>query len=218
MKDHTGNYWRHRLEACRQQLEFNNFEAFVAETPAAARRVFLEKILPGLRVNNAAWGDSMTLAATGILEALRQTPGVELIETFDPTVSREELMERRRRALLVDLFLTGSNAVTEAGHLVNLDMVGNRVGGITFGPRSVVIAAGRNKIAADLEAAVQRIKDYAAPANAIRHEGWKTPCRKTGRCMDCSSPQRICNSWAVTEKSYPKGRIKVILIDENLGL
>jgi L-lactate utilization protein LutB len=214
----TENYWRQRLEACRQQLESNNFEAFVAETPAAARRLFLEKILSELSVNSASWGDSMTLAATGILEALRQTPGVELIETFDPTVSREKLMERRRRALLVDLFLTGSNAVTEAGRLVNLDMVGNRVGGITFGPRHVVIVAGRNKIVADLEAAVQRIKDYAAPANAIRHEGWKTPCRNTGRCMDCSSPQRICNSWTITEKSFPKHRIKVILINADLGL
>jgi hypothetical protein len=212
------NYCRLRLEACRQQLEFNNFEAFVVETPAAARRVFLEKILPGLSVNSAAWGDSMTLAATGILEELRRRPDVELIETFNPSVARKELVERRRRALLVDLFLAGANAVTGTGQLVNLDMVGNRVGGITFGPRSVVIVAGRNKIVADLEAAVQRIKQYAAPANAIRHEGWKTPCRKTGRCMDCRSPQRICNTWVITEKSYPKGRIKVILIDEDLGL
>lgn len=214
----AANYCRLRLEACRQQLEFNNFEALVVETPAAARRVFLEKILPGLSVNSAAWGDSMTLVATGILEELRRRPDVELIETFNPSVARKELMERRRRALLVDLFLTGTNAVTGTGQLVNLDMVGNRAGGITFGPRHVVIVAGRNKIVADLEAAVQRIKQYAAPANAIRHEGWKIPCRKTGRCMDCSSPQRICNTWVITEKSYPKGRIKVILIDEDLGL
>ena len=127
-------------------------------------------------------------------------------------------MERRRQALLVDLFLTGSNAVTESGWLVNLDMVGNRVGGITFGPRYVVLVIGRNKIVKDLDAAMARIKGYAAPMNAIRHEGWKTPCIKTSFCMDCSSPQRICNTWSITQKSYPKSRIKVILVNEDLGL
>ena len=218
MKDPTDNYWRRRLEACREALQRNNFTAFVAETPDAARRVFVKEILPGLAVDSAAWGDSMTLETTGILDEIRRHPGVELIETFDSSASRKELLERRRRALLVDLFLAGSNAVTEAGQLVNLDMVGNRVGGITFGPRIVVIVAGRNKIVSDLESAVRRIKDYAAPANAIRHEGWKTPCIKTGRCMDCSSPQRICNTWVIAEKSYPKERIKVILINEDLGL
>ena len=126
-------------------------------------------------------------------------------------------MERRREAILVDLFFTGTNAVTESGMLVNLDMIGNRVGGITFGPQHVVLMVGRNKIVANLEDAMVRIKNYAAPTNAMRH-GKKTPCIKTSYCMDCKSPDRICNVWTIHEKSHPKGRIKVILINRDLGL
>jgi L-lactate utilization protein LutB len=127
-------------------------------------------------------------------------------------------LERRRQALLADLFFTGSNAVTETGLLVNLDMVGNRVAGITFGPKHVVLFIGRNKIVPTLDDAMQRVKNYAAPANAIRHPGLKTPCMKTAVCMDCSSPDRICNTWCITEKCFPKGRIKIILVNQDLGL
>jgi Fe-S-cluster-containing hydrogenase component 2 len=88
---------------------------------------------------------------------------------------------------------------------------------MVFGPKWVVIMVGRNKIVSDLEQAMDRIKNLAAPANAIRHEQ-KTPCVKTSYCMDCNSPARICNIWTIHEKSYPKGRIKVILINQDLGL
>lgn len=97
-------------------------------------------------------------------------------------------------------------------------MIGNRVGGITFGPKQVVLFIGINKITANLEEAMHRVRTIAAPRNAIRHEGFRTPCHKTGVCMDCNSPDRICNVWTITEKSYPAGRIKVILIGEELGL
>jgi hypothetical protein len=127
------------------------------------------------------------------------------------------MLERRRRSLLVDLFITGTNAVTETGKLVNLDMTGNRVAGITFGPRNVIILAGRNKVVPDIEDAMQRIKNYAAPANAMRLDK-KTPCVKTSICEECRSLDRICNTWTITEKSFPKGRIKIVLINEDLGL
>jgi hypothetical protein len=132
-------------------------------------------------------------------------------------IPRAEIIERRRRALLVDLFITGTNAITECGKLVNLDMVGNRVAAIAFGPKNVVILAGRNKIVPDIAGAMSRIMDYAAPINAIRHE-FKTPCVATARCSNCKSPQRLCNTWTITERSFPKGRIKVVLINEDLGL
>jgi hypothetical protein len=148
---------------------------------------------------------------------MKQNPDLHIITTFNETVPREEIIERRRQALLVDLFFTGTNAVTEAGTLVNLDMVGNRVGAITFGPRHVIIIVGRNKIVSNLDEAMKRIKNYAAPINAIRHH-IKTPCVKTSYCMECKSPDRICNTWTITEKSFPKGRIKVVLIDQDLGL
>ena len=132
-------------------------------------------------------------------------------------ISSDVSLERRRQALLTDLFITGTNAVTEYGQLVNLDMIGNRVGAITFGPKSVVVMVGRNKIVPDLEEAMLRIKNTVAPANAMRLDK-KTPCAKTSHCVECSSPDRICNTWTITEKSFPKERIKVVLINEDLGL
>ena len=159
----------------------------------------------------------MTLMETGVLDAFRADPSVNFIDTFEQGVDRSEIIERRRQALLSDLFLTGSNAVTQNGKLVNLDMVGNRVAGIVFGPRHVVITVGVNKIVPDANAAVRRIREVAAPKNALRHDK-KTPCAKTGRCMDCKSPDRICNVWTITDKSWPKGRIKVVLINQELGL
>ena len=126
------------------------------------------------------------------------------------------MIERRRQALLVDLFITSTNAVTESGQLVNLDMIGNRIGGITFGPINVIILVGRNKIVADLKEAIFRVKNYVAPANAMRLDK-KTPCVKTAYCEECKSPDRICNTWTITEKSFPKGRVKVVLINQDLG-
>ncbi|MFZ7126449.1 MAG: lactate utilization protein [Desulfobacterales bacterium] len=218
MENYSEKFWRLRLDDCRNALEKNNFGVFVAETPDDARRIFLEEILPSLDVRTASWGDSLTLHATGVLDEVRRNAGIELLETFDPGVPRETLIERRRQALLVDLFMTGSNALTERGQLVNLDMIGNRTGALTFGPKHVIVFVGRNKIVGTVEEAMRRIKGHAAPLNAIRHEGFKLPCESTGRCMDCRSPKRICNTWGITEKSYPKKRIMVMLIDGEHGL
>ncbi len=210
-------YWELRLNKCKEALEKNNFSTFVAQTPSDARNILIEQILPGLEIKSVSWGDSMTLYSTGILPYFREKTGIRLIETFGENISRDKSMERRREAILTDLFFTGTNAVIESGMLVNLDMIGNRVGGITFGPKFVVIVVGRNKIVSNLDEAMIRIKNFAAPANAIRH-GKTTPCAKTSYCMDCNSPERICNIWTIHEKSHPKGRIKVILINKDLGL
>lgn len=217
MENYIAKYWRLRLENCRRALEDNHFEVYLADDPRHAKHIVQERLLPQLGARTVAWGDSLTFYATGLLDIIKADPDLHVIETFDNTVDRETIIERRRQALLVDLFFTGSNAVTETGVLVNLDMVGNRVAPLAFGPRHVILLVGRNKIVADLHAAVQRIKNFAAPVNAIRHR-IKTPCVKTSYCMDCSSPSRICNTWSITEKSFPTGRIKVILINRDLGL
>ncbi|MFC1896258.1 lactate utilization protein [Thermodesulfobacteriota bacterium] len=211
------HYWRIRLDQVKKALEGNGFEVFIAENGEEARDQVLEKILPATNPKIISWGGSQTFIATGLFDSLKSRTDMKVLDTFDASASAEEVLERRRRALLVDLFLTGTNAVTESGMLVNLDMVGNRVAAITFGPRHVVILAGRNKIVPDLEEAVARIKDYAAPANAMRLDK-KTPCAATSHCEDCGSPERICNSWTITEKSFPKGRIRIVLINEELGL
>jgi L-lactate utilization protein LutB len=211
------NYWQKRLSNLKKALEENNFEVFVADNATQASKIVQEEILPKIRAKSVSWGGSMTFIATGLYSSIKGSPNLEVIDTFNKNLSGEEKMELRRRSLLVDIFITGTNAVTEMGQLVNLDMIGNRIGGITFGPKHVVILVGRNKIVSDLEDAMYRIKNYVAPTNAMRLDK-KTPCVKTSHCEECKSPDRICNTWTITEKSFPKGRIKVVLINEDLGL
>jgi LUD domain len=151
MNDFSENYWKKRIETCVKALEKNNFDVFVAKDPAEANHIILEDILPAAGAKTVSWGDSMTLHATGVMAVIRENPDIELIETFAADVPREEIIERRRRALLVDLFFTGTNALTESGKLVNLDMVGNRVAGVIFGPKNVVITVGRNKLVSGSE-------------------------------------------------------------------
>lgn len=218
MDGSIGKYWRQKLEQCKKRLEKNNFKVYLAKDHQDAGRIVMKKIMPDITVKSVSWGDSLTLYATGILDEMRRNPDLRIIETFAENVPREQIMERRRQALLADLFFTGSNAVTETGKLVNLDMVGNRTGAITFGPLNVIIVAGRNKIVPDVAAAMGRIKSYTAPLNALRHANLKTPCVRTSSCSDCSSTDRICNTWTITEKSFPPGRIRVVLINKDLGL
>ncbi len=211
-------YRLERLQSCAQALAQNGFEAFCADNADHARNLVVSDILPRISFGSVSWGDSLTLYATGILEAVIRDSGVHVIDPFETGVARADIIERRRQALLTDLFFSGTNAITENGVLVNLDMIGNRIGGIAFGPRHVIVFAGRNKIVDSIADAMERIKNNAAPANAIRHENLKTPCRKKSFCMDCSSPDRICNTWSIIEKSAPAGRIKVVLINEDRGL
>ena len=211
------NFWSLRISNLKEALEANNFEVHVAGDIEEAKKIVLDQILPKSGAKSMSWGGSMTFVQTGLYKELKDRPGLEILDTYEQGVAPEDMLERRRRSLLVDLFLTGTNAVTETGSLVNLDMTGNRVGAITFGPRSVVILVGRNKIVPDIEDAMLRVKNFAAPANAMRLDK-KTPCVKTSVCEECRSPERICNTWTITEKSYPKGRIKIILINQDLGL
>ena len=211
------HYWKARLNNLKEALEENNFEVFLAENADRARQIVVEEILPASGAKRVSWGGSMTFISTGTYAAVKGISGLEFLDPFDKSLSPEKALEVRRQALLVDLFITGTNAVTEAGELVNLDMFGNRVAAITFGPKKVVILVGRNKVVPDLDTAMFRIKNYASPTNAMRLDK-KTPCVKTSFCEDCKSPDRICNSWTITEKSFPKGRIKVVLINEDLGL
>lgn len=211
-------YWSLRLEEVKSALDKNNFDVFIAKDTDTAKSIVENEIIPQLKPKSISWGGSKTFIATGIYDSLRKSKDYEIIDTYDrKRYTPEEVSENRRQALLTDLFITGTNAVTEAGHLVNLDMLGNRVGAITYGPRNVIILVGRNKIVSDLDDAMFRIKNYAAPINAMRLDK-KTPCIKSGRCADCKSPDRICNMWTITEKSFPKKRIKVVLINQDLGM
>lgn len=217
MENPIQNYSQLRLTDLKGALEGNNFEVFVAENLEEAKKIVLEDLLPKAGAKSVSWGGSMTMMGAGIHEAIKEMKEFDVLDVFDYSLPKDEAYERRRQSLLVDFYITGTNAVTEAGQLVNLDMVGNRVGAITFGPKTVVILLGRNKIVSDLDEAMYRIKNYAAPTNVMRLDK-KTPCAKTSYCEECKSPDRICNHWTITEKSFPKGRIKVVLINQDLGL
>lgn len=211
------NFWQIRLVEVKTALEANNFDVYLAQKRQDVSKIVLEDLIPQLKPQTVSWGGSMTFTGSGLYAQLKDKTDIEIWDTFDKKLSKDEKNQRRRQALHADLFITGTNAVTEAGQLVNLDMVGNRIAALTFGPRWVIIIVGRNKIVADLEEAMLRVKNYAAPANAMRLDK-KTPCVKTSYCEECKSPDRICNTWTITEKSFPKGRVKIVLINEDLGL
>ncbi len=216
MKNPIDNYWNLKLEAVKENLEKNNFKVFIAPDAKAAKEIAVNDIIPELDIKTVSWGGSMSFVATGLFHKLKDNPDLEVLNTFNQKLTPEEMLELRRQSLLVDLFITGTNAVTQDGHLVNLDMVGNRVAAIMWGPKNVLLIIGRNKICEDLEEAMLRIKNYAAVVNTMNLDK-KTPCVKTGVCHDCSSPERICNYWTITEKSFIKERIKIILVNEDLG-
>lgn len=210
-------FWTIRLAAAARALEANNFAVSVVGDLTEAARIFLDDILPASGAGSVSFGGSMSVGRSGVPAALRAMDSIELLDTMNHTLPAAEMYELRRRSLLVDLFLTSANALTMDGKLVNLDMIGNRVGGINFGPRNVVLFVGRNKVVDNVEAGMRRIREFVAPANALRLSK-KTPCVKVAHCMDCNSPDRICNVWTVTEKAFPAKRIHVILINEDIGL
>jgi hypothetical protein len=216
MDDPIRSYWKIRLQKLKKALEANNFDVYMADNKDLAKKIAYNTIIPAIAPQTVSWGGSMTFVGTRLYEAMKSDPRYTVLDTYDKSLSAEQSIQRRRESLIVDLFITGTNAVTEKGHLVNLDMIGNRVAALTFGPKHVLLFIGRNKIVADRETAFARIKNYAAPVNVIRLDK-KSPCGKTGKCENCSSPDRICNTWTITEKSFPKQRIKIVLINEDMG-
>ena len=193
-----------------EALKSRHFDAWYCATGAEAVVKVLELIPEGAEV---AWGGSMTVDGLGIQDALRRRGQPLLDRDAVPPEERENVM---RRAQSCDVFLMGSNAVTEDGQLFNIDGTGNRVAALCFGPKNVIVVAGMNKVVPDLAAAYSRVRHYAAPINAQRF-GVKTPCSVTGQCADCRSPETICNAMVATRGSRPAGRIKVILVGEDLG-
>lgn len=209
-------YWQIRLENCAKALVKNGFSATVADRIEDAKNAAAE-IIEKLAPRTIGYADSRTMHRSGILDMIRQDGRRMLIDGFDPSKERAENLRTRRQALLSDLFLTGANAVTDKGELMWLDMIGNRIAAVAFGPEHVLLFVGRNKLTPDIEMARQRIKTLAAPMNALAHTTFKTPCQTTARCHDCNSPDRICNGWLILEKCFPRERIAVILINEDLG-
>ena len=193
-------------------LKARHFEACYCADTEEAQQKLLEWIP---QEDTVAWGGSQTLAEIGAQDMLRAR-GQVLIDR-DKAQTPAERNTLMRQALTADTFLMSSNAITEDGQLVNMDGNGNRAAALVFGPRQVIVVAGLNKVAKDLDAAIARVRGTAAPTNAQRFPV-NTPCKITGTCADCKSPDCICANMVITRISKPAGKIKVILIGETLGM
>jgi L-lactate utilization protein LutB len=205
-------YWLTRLRRVKRALEKNGMRAYVVQTGEQATRKVLSLIAKGGEVG---LGGSRTVAEIGLLEALR-SGDYRLHDQYAPGMSLRNSVSVRKKGTHARYFVSGSNAVTEDGKLVNMDGMGNRLAGFCFGPEKVIMVVGRNKVVSDVEEAMWRVRNVAAPMNAKRF-GLETPCVRTGKCTDCDSPQRICNLTLIIEKQKIKGRVTVILINQELG-
>ena len=194
-----------------EALNKRYFEAYYCSGRAEALEKILELIPQGHVVS---WGGATTVDELGVKDALRQR-GQAVIDR-DTAKDAQERQEMLKKALTCDTFLMGSNAVSADGQLVNIDGTGNRVAALCFGPSQVIVVAGMNKVAGDLDAAMRRAREVAAPINAQRFQ-LKTPCSVNGLCADCKGPDSICAQIVTTRLCKPAGRIKVILVGEDLG-
>lgn len=207
-----------KLERTVKALQANRMDACWVKTKAEALAKVREMLPKGAVI---ASGGSMTLDECGITEMLRAGDYDYLDRA---AVKPEEIPALYRRSFSADCYLMSSNAVTEQGELYNVDGNGNRVAALIYGPDSVIVVAGANKIVPDIPAAVRRVRCLAAPVNAMRlHQD--TPCTKTGICAGikgelaagCRAEQRICCSYVVSGFQRRPNRIHVILVAENLG-
>lgn len=190
----------------------NNFQAVYCQTrQAAVARVF--DLIPNTATIGV--GGSWTLNELGVLDKLA-AQGNTILNHNKPDLSDEEKMEIRRRQLTCDVFLTGTNAVTMDGRLVNTDGIGNRVAAMIFGPKKVIVIVGINKVVHDVDEAEKRISLIAAPINNKRLNT-PNPCVKAGECMDCQGPTRICNATTILHKRPRLTDIHVIVVGEELG-
>jgi L-lactate utilization protein LutB len=205
-------YYLTKLRNVKKALARNGIDAYVVKTSAEARKKALSLLRKGATVGI---GGSRSAEEIGLLDALRRG-NYNLFDQYADRLSEKDSLTARKQGTHADYFVSGTNAVTETGKLVNIDGLGNRLAAFCFGPEKVIIVVGRNKIVSDVEAAIDRVRNVAAPINAIRF-GLSTPCVKTGRCTDCNSPQRICNLTLIIEKQRTKGRMSVILVNEDLG-
>jgi hypothetical protein len=212
MKIDTSWYHQARMKTVAAGLERRNTETIQVPDGKAAMEKVLEMIPKGATVG---LGGSLTVQQIGLLKAL-SSGRYNLYDQYAKGQSPEESMQMRRKGLTADVFITGTNAVTLDGRLVNLDGAGNRVAALTFGPGKVIVVVGRNKIVGDVDEALNRVWNLAAPLNAARLNR-DVPCTETAQCEDCSSPERICNHLLITERQMKPGRLTVILVDEDLG-
>ena len=205
-------YYEKRASVLVKNLRSRHFEAYYCDTRQDALAKALELIPEGSLVS---WGGAMSAQQIGLIGAMR-VGNYRTIDR-DKCVTAEEREQAMKDALFCDTFLMGANAMSMDGEMVSIDGTGNRIGALVYGPKSVIVIVGMNKVEDTLEEAVRRARTVAAPKNKQRFDDG-TPCAVTGVCGDCKSEKCICNHIVITRHCRPVGRIKFILVGEDLGL
>jgi len=211
-KDAIKNANSLKIKRTIEALHKNHMDAFYAQSIEEAQGIFKSLVNKNSVVTA---GGSMSAVELELIDILKDGDYV-YIDRERGGITPEEVQIVQRQAFTADYFVTGTNAITENGELFNIDGNGNRVAAISFGPKQVIVVAGSNKIVRDAQEARRRVKEIAAPANAMRLD-CKTPCAADGICRDCSSDSRVCCIEVLTGFQRIQKRIKVIIVDESLG-
>jgi len=195
-----------------ENFKKRNFDAYYFSNKEEAINYFFSIIK---KEQSIGYGGSRTLSQLQIIERLRNE-GYKLLDRNNENNTQQIREAIERQIFSADIFIASANAVSLDGHIVSIDLWGNRVCATSFGPKDVYLFIGYNKIVNDLESAIFRVKNIAAPLNAIRLNK-NTPCVKTGKCIDCFSEDRICATMTILNWCHPKNRIRLLFINEELG-
>jgi hypothetical protein len=210
------------IKTTMENLEKNNIKAFYVESKDEVVPLIKTLINKG---ESVSCGGSVSLAECGVKEQILNSGDYDFIDRTG--LQGEDIRVAYGKAFMCDTFFTSSNAVTRRGELYNVDGNSNRVACIVYGPKQVIMVVGKNKIVPDIDSAIVRVKEKAAPPNAVRLN-LDTPCAKLGKCVSlskdnsficdgCSGDSRICCNYVVSAQQRHKDRIKVIIVNENLG-
>ncbi len=205
-------YYENLADSLIDRFNKRGIEGYYCENAEEALLTAKRFLTPGCSVS---WGGSQTLIDIGLLESLSSSSDY-IIYDRDKAKTPEEKLQMYSKTVTADYYFMSTNAITLDGQLVNIDGSGNRVACLITGPKNVIIIAGMNKITTDVENAIERVRNMATPPNTVRL-GKKTPCAETGKCANCLVDDCICNQIVVTRRSGTQGRIKVILVGEELG-
>lgn len=205
-------FYENQANTIIENLKKRQIEGYYCPTCTDAVKKAMELVPAN---SSVTFGGSMTLTESGVMPALQSREDITFYDRSKASTP-EEIQKIYRQAFSCDYYFMSTNAITLDGELVNIDGNGNRVAALVFGPSNVIIICGMNKVSVNTEEAIARVRNIAAPPNCNRL-GRKTPCSVTGVCGDCLSPDCVCNHTVITRRSGAKGRIKVLLVGEELG-
>ncbi len=204
--------WEMRAKACVESLKKHRFDAHMVSSAEEAGALILSMVSG---YQSFGFGGSDTVRSLGIIDALKKE-GKTIYDHNQQGLPFEESLRIRKEELRSDCFLASANAVSMTGEIVNVDGVGNRTSAMGFGPGKVILVAGMNKVTPDLDSALRRVKEVAAPMRA-KSLNMPTPCAETGICTDCNTPMRICNITLILHRKPILTDMSIILVNEELG-